>query len=67
MLLVIDGLLAWLEFAAPAIGLIRHSPDELWNGVDDSRRWGSPEAMGGLLLTKLFSDRVSRHPPRSSK
>ena len=26
----------------------RHSPDELWNGVDASRRRGSPEATGGL-------------------
>ena len=28
--------------------LIRHSPDELWNGVDGSRRQSSPEATGGL-------------------
>ncbi len=28
--------------------LYRHSPDELWNGVDDSRRRGSREAMGAL-------------------
>ncbi len=28
--------------------LFRHSPDELWNDVDDSRRRGSREAIGGL-------------------
>jgi hypothetical protein len=28
--------------------LSRHSPDELWNGVDDSRRRGAREAIGGL-------------------
>ena len=27
-------------------GLIRHSPDEPWNGVEDSRRRSSPEATG---------------------
>src|SRR6266536_394314 len=26
----------------------RYSPDELWNGVDDSRRRGCREAIGGL-------------------
>jgi hypothetical protein len=28
--------------------LIRHSPDQLWNGVNGSRRWDSPEVIGGL-------------------
>jgi len=28
--------------------LNRHSPDELWNGVDDSRRGGFPGSTGGL-------------------
>jgi len=34
--------------AIRASGLNRHSPGELWNGVDDSSRRGSPEAKGGL-------------------
>jgi hypothetical protein len=40
--------LVWLStFGVPAIYFTRfnrYSPDELWNGVDDSRRQGSPEA-----------------------
>ena len=34
--------------AGVATQVNRHSPDELWNGVDASRRRGSPEATGGL-------------------
>jgi hypothetical protein len=37
--------------------LRRHSADELWNGVDDSRRRGSPVAMGGLFIAR------TRQPP----
>jgi hypothetical protein len=33
----------------------RHSPDQLWNGVDDSRRRGSREATGGLRPTPVPS------------
>jgi len=33
----------------------RHSPDELWNGVDGSRRQSSPKATGGLCSAPSVS------------
>jgi hypothetical protein len=39
---------SWPEWAKVVSDIGRHSPDELWNGADDSRWWGSPLARGGL-------------------
>jgi hypothetical protein len=42
----------------------RHSPDELWNGVNDSRRRGSTEATGGLRSAPGVSRRPQCPKPR---
>jgi len=37
-----------IDLPQPGLDLTQHSPDEIWNGVDDSRRLGCPATIGAL-------------------